>query len=131
MKIAQSNILCLINNNSIGIRHIQTVFDNGSTEEHIIVSRHEIQNLILKHLSLHLTMGHTNPHVRHKSMKNILYRLKFLHAVMHEEDLSSPIQLIIDDLSDLIVIKKHDLSLNRNTVRRRSAYNRKVSCTEE
>ena len=50
-------------------------------------------------------MSHTNPHIRHKSMENILDRLKFLHAVMHKEDLSSPIQFIIDDLSDLVVIK--------------------------
>ena len=38
-------------------------------------------------------------------MKDIIYRLKFLHSVMYEEYLSSPVELISDDLLDFFIVE--------------------------
>ena len=127
MQIAQSEILSLVNYNSIGIRNIQSVFYNGSTQEHIIITLHKIHHLVFKLLRIHLSMRHTYLHIRNYPVKNIIHPLKFLHLVMQEENLTSAIQLIIDYIPDFILIEEYDLCLNRNPVRWWSADNRKVS----
>jgi len=70
-------------------------------------------------------------HIRHKPVENVMDGLKFLHPVVKEEYLSSPVQLVSDDLLYLVMIEKHYLGLHRNPVRRRRADDGKVTCTQK
>jgi hypothetical protein len=76
-------------------------------------------------------MSYTYPHIRDEPVKDVMDGLKFFHSVMYKEDLSSPVELIIDDLLDLIMIEKHYFGLHRYPVRRRGIDDGKVSGTEK
>ena len=131
MKVTQTDILSLIDDDGIGIRYVETVFDDGSAQKHIIITGHKIKYLVFQHLSFHLSVSHTYLHIRHEPVQDIVYGLKFLHPVMKKEYLSSPAQLIIYDLLYFIRVEKHYLCLHRDPVRRWSTYNRKVTCSKK
>ncbi len=65
MKSAQTDVLRLVYYYSVGIRHIKTVLYDGRAKQHVIISCHEIQYLVFQYLGFHLSMSHTNLHVRH------------------------------------------------------------------
>ena len=50
-------------------------------------------------------MSHTNLHVRHKPVQNLVNRRKFLHFIMYEEELSATVEFIIDYAPDLILVE--------------------------
>ena len=131
MQVAKTDVLRLVDDYSVGIRNIETALDDRSTEEHVIIPCHELKNLVFKNLRFHLAMSHAYLHIRHYPVQDIMDGLKFLHPVMDEEYLSSPVEFISDDLPDLIIVKEHDFSLHRNPVRRRSRDYRQVSRTQE
>ena len=131
MQVAQAYVLRLIYYYSIGIRNVKSALYDGGTEKHVIVSGHEVQDLVLQNLSFHLTMSHTYLHVRHEPMEDIMDGLEFLHPVMNKEYLPSPVKLIPYYLLKFIVIKKHYLRLYRNPVWRRSTDYRKVTCSQK
>ena len=57
--------------------------------------------------------------------------LKLLYPVMDKEYLSSPVEFIVDNLADLVVVEEHDLGLDGDSVRRRRADDREISRSEE
>ena len=131
MEVAEADVLGLIDDDRIGVRHIKTVLDDGRTQEHIIVSRHKVEDLVLKHLCLHLAVGHTDLHIRYKPLEDVVYGLEFLYPVVYEEYLSSPVQFVIYDFLDLIRVEEHNLCLHRNSVRWRCIDDGEVTGSEK
>ena len=131
MQVAQADVLRLVYYYGIGIRNVKTVLDDRRAEKHVIVPCHEVKYLVFKHFSLHLTVRHAYLHVRHKPVQDVVHRLKFLHPVVDEEQLSASSKLIIDVLLYLVVVKKHDFRLDRNPVRRRGIYDGKVAGSQK
>ena len=82
MQIAQTDVLCLIDNNSIRIGNVQAVFDDRRAQEHIVVTPHEIQHLVFQLLCFHLPMSNANLHVRNQPMQDIVDGRKFFHLVV-------------------------------------------------
>jgi hypothetical protein len=72
-------------------------------------------------------MSDTYLHVRDEPVKNIMDGLQFLYPVVHEEQLTSAMKFILYYLLHLVMIEQHDLRLHRNSVRRRSIDDGKVS----
>ena len=129
MEIAQTNILSLVYDDRVCIRYVKSILNDGGTQQHIIITCHEVKNLVLKNFCFHLSMSHTYLHIRYKPVKYIMNRLKLFNPVMYKEYLSSPVQFIIDYLLHLIMIEEHYFRLDWNTVRRRSIYYGKVTGT--
>ena len=127
MQIAETEILSLVYYNGIGIRNIQTAFNDGSAQKHVIIALDELHHLVFQFLGLHLTMSHTYPHVRHYTVQNVIDSRQFLHLVVKEKYLSATVQFIVDYITDFIFIEKNNLSLDRNPVRRGSADDGKVA----
>ena len=65
MQVAQADVLRLVDDDGIGIRNIKTVLDDGGTQEHVVVARHEIEDLVFKHLRFHLAVCDAYLHIRH------------------------------------------------------------------
>ena len=72
-------------------------------------------------------MGDTNLHVRNQPMQDIVNGREFFHLVMQEEDLSAPVQLVMEDALDFLFVEKDDFRLDGNPVRRRRIDDGKVT----
>ncbi len=131
MQIAQSKVLRLIYDHGVGVRHVQTVFHNRSAEKHVVVSPYEVHNLVFKCSGLHLTVRNADLHVRNQPVQNVMYGSKFLHFVVHEENLPSPFEFIFNYAFDFFFVEQDYLCLGRNPVWRRGADDGKVSGSEQ
>ena len=120
MQVAQADVLRLVDDDRVGVRDVKTVLDYRGAKKHIVIPTDEIQHPVLQLLGFHLTMSHTNLHVRHKPVQNLVNRRKFLHFIMYEEELSATVEFIIDYAPDLILVEQDYLGLRRNPVRRGS-----------
>ena len=56
---------------------------------------------------------------------------EFLHLVVQEEYLPSPVEFVIDDALYLLLVEKDDFSLDRYAVRRRGIDDGKVAGAEQ
>ena len=119
MQIAQTDVLRLIDDDSVRVRNVKAVLYDGCTQQHIIVACHKVENSVLQNLCLHLTMRDADFHVRNEPVQDVVDRLEFLHLVVKEENLPSTVNLVVYDLADFIAVKEHYFSLHRNPVRRR------------
>ena len=72
MQVAQTDVLGLVDYYRVGIRDIETALDDRRAEQHVIIPRHEVQDLVFKHLSLHLAVGHAYLHVRDDPVQDIV-----------------------------------------------------------
>ena len=57
MQVAETVMMCVIDDNGVHIRDIQSGFNNGGGDQHIILSFDELSHDLFKLVPLHLTMG--------------------------------------------------------------------------
>ncbi len=76
-------------------------------------------------------MGDTDAHVRYQPVQDVVDGRQFLHFVVQEENLSAPVQFVIDDALDFLLVEQDDLRLDGNPVRRRSIDDGQVAGAEE
>ena len=91
MKVAQSDVLRLVDEDGVGIGDVQAVLYDGGAQEHVVVSPDEVQHPVLQFLGFHLSVRYAYPHVRYEAVEYLVYGSKFLHLVVQEEYLPSPV----------------------------------------
>ena len=131
MQIAKAYVLSLVDDDGIGIRDVQSVLYDGGTEKKVVISGHKIQNFVFQLLGFHLSVGYADFHIGHEAVQNVINGLQFLHPVVKEKYLSSPVELVVYDFSNFIRVEKHNLSLDRYAVRRRCGYYGQVTGSEK
>ena len=131
MQVTQTIILCLVDDYGIGIGDIYSVLYYGGGYQHVIVSGHIFDDLVLQLFRFHLSVSHTCLDAWHYPPDDILHLIDVLHAVVYEEHLPSPSGLLIDDIPDGILVEVYDLRLYRKPVWRRSVDNRKIPGPEQ
>ena len=131
MQVTQTDVLSLVYDDRVGVRDVQSVFDDRGAKKHVIVPSNEIQHLVFQLFGFHLTVSHADLHVRDEPVENLVDGRKFLHLVMDEEKLAASIQLVVDDASYLVLVEKDDLGLGRDPVRRGSVDDGKIPGSEQ
>ena len=64
-------------------------------------------------------------------LEDFVYTLEFLHFVVQEEHLAAPVELVVDDASDFLLVEKYYLGLDRNAVGRGSVDDAQVPGAEQ
>ena len=131
MQIAQSEILRLIDDNGIGIGDINSTFDNGSRQQHIIIIVHKVENNLLKFFRLHLSMTDANTAVRDVSFNHCFQLHQVLYPIVYKKYLTVTTHLEVDSLSDNFFIECMHLGLDGVAIGGRSLYHRKVARTHQ
>ena len=126
MQFTQTEILSLIYDDCIGIGNVKAAFNDSGAQQQIVVTLYEIEHLLLQFLRRHLSVRHTNLHIRDYPVKDIIHGRQFMHLVVKEENLPSAIQFIIYDIPYFFFIEKNNLRLHRNPVRRGSTDDGKI-----
>src|SRR4030043_27242 len=93
VKLRQSELVCLVHNDGIGIGHVQARLDNGSADEDIDFAPGESGHHFLKLILRHLAVTDSDLRLRHKVPYIFSYHSDALHTVVHEKDLTVALQL--------------------------------------
>ena len=131
MKVAQTEVLRLIYNNSIGIGNIDSVLDNTGSYQYIIIARHKIEYPVFQFLRLHLPVSDARLYSGANPFQDILYRQNVFHPIMNEIHLAAPFHFKINYISYRFFIKIDDFRLYRKPVRRRGIDNRKIPGSQQ
>ena len=131
MEITQSKILRLIDNDSVGIRNINTTFDDCSCQEYIIVVVDKIQNNLLQLCRFHLSMSNRYTAIRDMTFDHRFQFRQVRNPVIDKEDLTVAAHLKIDGIRYHFFIKSMHFGLNRIAVGWRSRNHTQVACTHQ
>ena len=131
MQVAQAEVLRLVDQDRIGVRDVQAVLDQGRAEHHVVVPTDEIQHPVFQLFGFHLSVRHANLHVRNQAVQDVVDGREFLHFVVQEEDLAAPVEFIIDDALDFLLVEENDFRLDGNAVGRRGVDNAQVARSQQ
>ena len=131
MEITQSKVLRLIDNDSVGIRNINTTFDDCSCQEYIIVVVDKIQNNLLQLCRFHLSMSNRYTAIRDMTFDHRFQFRQVRNPVIDKEDLTIAAHLKIDGIRYHFFIKSMHFGLNRIAVGWRSRNHTQVACTHQ
>ena len=77
-----------VDNNSIGIRDIDTVLDNGRGEQHVIVVINEVIDHLFQFVGLHLSMTDGDTSFRHIAVYHVSDTSQVVDTGIDKEHLS-------------------------------------------
>ena len=104
MKVRKPKVMCLVDNDGIGVRYIQPGFDYGRRDQDIVIpfdiSKHDLFQLRAFHLAMcnHSFYIGTDPFNEGLHFGNVLY------PVMNKKYLPPPVDLIIYCFTNYILI---------------------------
>ena len=119
MKLRQPKPVCVIYNDRIGIRNINSRFDNRRANQNIDLPKHKFYHRFFKFVFMHLPVRNTNPKFRYQLLNIISEFLDRLHPVMYKKNLSLPVQLKKHRSFDRFFIKFLYMCYNRSPIQRR------------
>ena len=131
MQVAQADVLGLVDNDGIGVGDVQAVLDDGRAQKHIIIAADEVQHPVFQFLGFHLSVRDTDAHIGNQPVEYLVDGGEFLHLVVQEEYLPSPVKFVVDDALYFLFVEQDYLGLDRNAVRRRSVDDGKVAGSEQ
>ena len=119
----------IIDNNRVGVGHVDSRFDDGGRYQYIIVVICKIDNCLFEFFGFHLSVTYDCSGVRNKAMYEIFQFIKLFYSVIDDKYLAVSTHFEIDGFFDNIFIKSVNLGLYRVSVRGGSRYGRKIPST--
>src|SRR5665647_1956123 len=117
VKFTQTEILGIIDNDRVGIRDIQTRFNYCGCNKYIKITVHKVKHHFFKLRAFHLTMTNDCTNTRTKPIYQQFNFIDIRYPVIYKESLSTAGNLVIDSVTDYLLIKNTHLSINRISVR--------------
>src|SRR5574344_480661 len=121
MKVAQTEVLSLVDDDGVGIRYINTVFYDASAYQHIIITINEIHNHLFHLFATHLSVTNAGSYSGAYFAENIFDRQDVFHLIVNKENLSTSLNFTIDDFSYGVFVEINYFCGYRQSVRRGSA----------
>ena len=119
IQLTQSEVVSIFNQNRVGIGNINTGFNDGRTDKHLIFIICKLQHDILDILSCHLPVRNTDFHLRHGIPKLSGHIINFLYIIVQIEHLSVSGKLTLYDFLHHLKVLFDNIGLYRHTVHRR------------
>ena len=131
VQITQSEVVCIVDDNGIGVRNIDTVLHDGSREQYIVVEVDEPHHHLLQFLGFHLSMtdGHTG--IRHIFSDHQSKFRQVTDTVVHEEHLSVSAHLELNGIRNHLFVEGMHLGIDGIAVRRRCLDDTHVACPHQ
>ena len=120
VEVRQPKTICPVDHDGIGVRNINSAFDNGGREENIRFPLDKRMHDIFEVLPGHLAVANQNPGFGNQFEQTLSYDFNTLNPVVEEENLSATLQLPANAVPYDAFVVGADRSVNRDAVRRRS-----------
>ena len=88
MEVGQTKLLCSNNDDSVGIRDIETRLNDSCRDEHIVVVIGKAQHDVLELLRRHLSVSDGNAGIRNALVQHVGQFRQSTYAIAHKEHLS-------------------------------------------
>ena len=131
MELAEAEILCVVYDDGVDIRHVYAALDDSGGEKDVIIVIGEIENGFLQFFGRHLPVGHNHACVRHETVDHSLQFVKPLDAVVDHEDLSVARHLEVHGLGEGLVGQRTNGCGYGIAVGGRCGYCRKIPRTHQ
>ena len=118
IELRKAEIICMVNDDGVGVSHIEAVFHNAGGKQDIVFPLIEIQHHPFQMRFRHLSVSHLYPSLRHNIRKVLAHPFDGFDAVVNEINLSSPLDFPPNGFGNDPVIGLNDVSLNGKTLRR-------------
>ena len=116
-----------IDEDRVGMGHVDARLDNGRGDQHIRLSAKELQHHGFERFGVHLPMGHHDARVGHQLLEPGSRLLHRFDPVMDEVDLPAPPQFAQHRFSDECVARSDDLRANGQAAGRRCFDDREIA----
>ena len=123
MQVAQTEILCLVDDDGIGVRYVDTALDNGGGEQNVIIIVDKIENNLLQFGRFHLSVTDTDTAIGNVALYHRFQFRKIGDTVVYKEHLSVAAHFEVNGISDNLITESMHLRLNGVTVGRRRLNN--------
>ena len=100
VNVGEPVVLCAVDDDGVGVGHVDAVLHDGGGEHHVIVVVHEVEDDFLQLLRIHLPMTDTHPGIWHIFMNHLLQFVEVADFVVHDEHLTVAAHLEVDGLSE-------------------------------
>ena len=118
MEVAKPELLGVVDDDRIGVGHVDAALHDTGGYQYVILIIHEIEDDLLQHLRLHLPVPHGYPCVGDFPPYQGFHLVNVLDTVVDEEHLPVPAHLEIDRFPDDIGVETLHLRLHGITVGR-------------
>ena len=118
MQIAQSEVLCLVDNNRVRIRYIDSTLDNSGCNQYIVVIIDKAENDLFQFRRLHLSVSDGYPAIRNVTKNHCFQFRKIGYTVVYQKNLPITTHLKVNGISYHLFTERMYLRLYRITVGR-------------
>src|SRR6266850_673204 len=119
VELREAEAIGAIDQNRVGARDVQSIFDDGRGHQHIRFIADEFQHHAFEFFFAHLAMRDDDARFRNELRDHGAERINGLDAIVNEEDLPFSRQFRLDCALDQLFLKGRDNRLNREAVARR------------
>ena len=102
IELRQTEVVGAIHEHRIGVRHVESRFDDHRRHQHVDIAVHERVHAVLELVLAHLAVRHADPRPRNDPLNVIGDRLNCLDAIVDEEHLAAAIELARDPFVDQV-----------------------------
>ena len=131
MQIRQAELLGVIDDNGVGIRNVDTAFDDTCRYQYVVFVVHEVENLLFQFFRFHLSVCYTDTGIGNFPFHQGFYLVDILNTVVDEENLSVTTHLEVDGFADDVRIEAFYFRLYRITVGRRCRNATQISSSHQ
>ena len=129
MQVTQSEVLCTVDDDSVGIGYVYAVLHDGSGEQHVVVVVREVKHHLLQFLRLHPSVTNGYAGIGYVLVNHLCQMRQVGDAIVHEVYLSVARHLEVDSLSNDIGREGVYLRLYGIAVGRRRLYHTEIAGT--
>ena len=120
MQVTQTKVLSLIDNNSIGIRYVDSTLNNGGGNQHIIIIIDKTEDNLLQFHRLHLPMPDSNPAIRNTTENHRFEFREIGYTIIDQKNLPIAAHFKINGIGNHLFTERMHFRLYRIAVGRRS-----------
>src|SRR2546430_1036205 len=113
MQIAQPEMLCIVNDDRVCIRNIETALHDVRTYEHIIPALDEVNHFLFEDVTFQLTVSHSDVNFGTEFSDHAGDFANVFYSVMNEENLTAAIHFKLYCFFYFIRIENNHLRFNR------------------
>ena len=119
MQVAQAEVLGIVNDDRVRVRHVHSRFDDRSGYQHVELPVNEVHHQLFELLRVHLPVPDANARFRAQLPHEAFDVADRLDAVVDEIDLPVAGELVSDRFADDLLVEQVALGGDRLAVRRR------------
>ena len=91
--------MSIVDDDGVGIGYVYTILDDGRSQQHVELAIYEVHNQAFELLGWHTSVAHAHTCLGTETCDESLQRSEILHVVMHEVNLTSARQLLLDGIA--------------------------------